>query len=70
MNLTNPVTRRGVITLLAMLTVSLFSATGDLKQPVVGEMAPGFTLKNLDGKVLTLEQQRGKFVVLHFAASW
>ena len=43
---------------------------GDLKQPMIGALAPSFVLKSLDGKTVSLQEQRGKFVVLHFAASW
>ena len=42
----------------------------DLKQPMIGALAPAFVLRSLDGKTVSLQEQRGKFVVLHFAASW
>jgi len=45
-------------------------AASDLKQPMIGVLAPSFALKRLDGKTVSLQEQRGKFVVLHFAASW
>jgi peroxiredoxin len=38
--------------------------------PRVGELAPDFTLDQPDGKVLTLSDYRGKFVLLDFWASW
>ena len=50
--------------------VRLPAVAADLKQPMVGAAAPGFALKSLDGKSVSLQEQRGKFVVLHFAASW
>jgi len=56
--------------LLVVVLLSLEIAARDQKQPMIGEPAPAFTLKSLDGKVVSLEQQRGKLVVLHFAASW
>jgi peroxiredoxin len=56
--------------LLAVALLSLETAARDQKQPMIGEPAPAFSLKSLDGKVVSLEQQRGKLVVLHFAASW
>ena len=57
---------------LSSLTIFLGLATiaGDLKQPMIGEPAPAFVLKSLDGKTVSLQEQRGKLVVLHFAASW
>jgi peroxiredoxin len=40
------------------------------EQPMVGQEAPSFTLKGIDDKTYSLEQQRGKYVVIHFAATW
>ena len=56
--------------LLVVVLLSPETAARDQKQPMIGEPAPAFSLKSLDGKVVSLEQQRGKLVVLHFAASW
>ena len=46
------------------------AVASDLKQPMIDSPAPAFVLKSLDGKTVSLQEQRGKFVVLHFAASW
>jgi thiol-disulfide isomerase/thioredoxin len=35
-----------------------------------GKAAPGFTLSSLDGQSVSLEQYRGKSVLLHFWATW
>jgi hypothetical protein len=48
----------------------LTTAASDLKQPMIGASAPVFVLKSLDGKTVSLQEQRGKVVVLHIAASW
>ncbi|PYV92622.1 MAG: hypothetical protein DMG05_03935 [Acidobacteria bacterium] len=56
--------------LLVVVLLSAETAARDQKRPMIGEPAPAFSLKSLDGKVVSLEQQRGKLVVLHFAASW
>ncbi|WP_111979237.1 TlpA family protein disulfide reductase [Algibacillus agarilyticus] len=36
----------------------------------VGDMAPDFTLKNLEGKNQRLAEQKGQIIVLNFWASW
>lgn len=36
----------------------------------VGELAPNFTLENLDGEQVSLEDYRGKIVMLNFWATW
>jgi peroxiredoxin len=38
--------------------------------PLVGEMAPDFSVKTLMGKPLSLSQYRGKYVLLEFWATW
>ena len=40
------------------------------EQPMIGQAAPSFNLQGLDGKTYSLEQFRGKYVVIHFAATW
>ncbi len=39
-------------------------------QPMIGQIAPAFSLTGLDGKSYSLEQLRGKYVVIHFATTW
>lgn len=39
-------------------------------QPMLGQIAPSFALKDIDGKTHSLEQLRGKYVVIHFPATW
>ncbi|HLG40017.1 MAG TPA: TlpA disulfide reductase family protein, partial [Chitinophagaceae bacterium] len=40
------------------------------EQPMIGQPAPLFALKTSDGKVYSLEQLKGRYVVIHFAATW
>ena len=39
-------------------------------QPMIGMDAPGFALQSIGGDTLSLADLRGKFVVIHFGASW
>jgi len=41
-----------------------------IQSPLVGRQAPSFTVKLFDGKVIRLEDFRGKVVFLNFWASW
>ncbi|MCP4499707.1 MAG: TlpA family protein disulfide reductase [Deltaproteobacteria bacterium] len=43
---------------------------GKLRAPDLPEVAPDFSLKTLDGKVVRLSDFRGKKVVLNFWATW
>lgn len=45
-------------------------AIADLKKIMISETAPGFNLKDLDGKKVSLESLKGKTVVLDFWATW
>ena len=57
--------------LVPMLIISFsIVANAQEQQPMLGLMAPSFTLKALWGKTYSLEQLRGKYVVIHFAATW
>jgi len=40
------------------------------KQLRIGQMAPAFEGKSLDGKAIKLQDYRGKFVLLNFGAKW
>ena len=39
-------------------------------QPMIGEQAPLFTLKGIDGRTHHLADYRAELVVIHFGASW
>jgi len=53
-----------VLLLLAALSLALPAVAGD--PPAAGEKAPAFSLPASDGSTVTLEQFRGKWVVLYF----
>ena len=38
--------------------------------PWIGEAAPDFTLEKIGGGELKLKDLKGKYVVIHFGASW
>ena len=52
------------------LVSSAVSSYSQEDQHLIGSTAPSFTLIAMDGKTYSLEQMRGKYVVLHFAATW
>lgn len=60
--------------LLLFLSLGLFAGTAGAgpvdDHPMIGETAPEFHLPTTDGDSLTMESLRGKYVVLHFGASW
>jgi len=63
------------ITLKGLIIASILSAIPHTAlagegQPMIGETAPLFTLKGLDGKKYFLKEARGKYVVIHFATTW
>jgi hypothetical protein len=45
-------------------------AAADRPQPMLGEPAPSFGLPDLSGQIRSLEEWRGRLIVLHFGASW
>lgn len=51
--------------------IPVYEVKEDSPQSVgLGEPAPDFTLKTLDGKTMTLSELKGKKVVLNFWATW
>jgi len=53
-----------------VIAFSLTVLKAQTEQPMIGQVAPSFTLKGLDGKTYSLEQFRGRYVVIHIAATW
>ncbi|MEO6523360.1 MAG: TlpA disulfide reductase family protein [Mucilaginibacter sp.] len=44
--------------------------TTAIKSAVIGDIAPDFTLKNMDGDAVTMADYKGKIIVLDFWATW
>ena len=55
-----------LLTLLALASLSCKKNPG----PQVGDLAPGFTLPDLDGKTLSLSDLEGRVIVLNYWATW
>lgn len=58
-----------VIALLALLALGLLRPR-DGNDPIVGQIAPTFTLQNIDGGRIDLAQFKGRPVIVNFFASW
>lgn len=54
---------------LLFILVPVFTSAQD-NQPMIGEQAPDFSLKDLNGNTVRLSDLEGNFVIMHFAASW
>ncbi len=59
---------RFIIPFVVLVSSNVLNAQSD--QPMIGQTAPAFKLQGLDGRTYSLEQFRGKYVVIHFAATW
>jgi peroxiredoxin len=56
--------------LLPCLYLFLFTQAQSEQQPMIGQAAPFFSLKDLNGKTYSLENFNGKYLVIHFATTW
>jgi len=61
-----------IVCLAAMLAPApaVAQGAGVASHPMIGEPAPAFDLEEVSGDTLSLEELRGRFVILHFGASW
>jgi cytochrome oxidase Cu insertion factor (SCO1/SenC/PrrC family) len=59
-----------IVALTTVVGAMVSAAAGQMKQPMLGEPAPGFELEAVNGDPVSLESLRGKLVVIHIAASW
>ena len=51
-------------------TEAVSEANNDQEGIAEGQMAPDFTLKDIDGKSLSLSSLRGKYVIIDFWGTW
>lgn len=58
--------------LFGLLAISIYLGAPQAAEPQLaqGQTAPEFSLPALEGNTVALAQYRGKFVVVHFAATW
>ena len=59
-----------VLPVLLLLAYGFRTNPRDIPSPLIGKPAGGFTLTAFDGTPLSLEQLRGRVVVVNFWASW
>lgn len=59
-----------VLGLLALLAYGFTRDPREIKSPLIGKLAPPFTLSLFDGGRFDLESHRGKVIVVSFWASW
>lgn len=59
-----------VTPLIVVLALSFGKDPRAIDSPLIGKAAPTFTLRDLDGEVVALEELRGQPVVLNFWATW
>jgi peroxiredoxin len=63
---------KGFLTFIGIVLITCASNAlyAQEEQPMIGQPAPLFELKGLDGNSYSLEQLKGRLVVIHFAATW
>ena len=65
---------KSILALMLIVTLTFIAATGSASevQPNsrLGQDAPAFRLPALKGAAQSLTAMRGKFLVVHFTASW
>ena len=59
-----------ILASILVLVLAAVAAPASAVSLVPGERAPNFSLKDLDGKRVTLDQFRGKTVVIAFWSTW
>jgi peroxiredoxin len=66
----NILIQKKILKLFAIVAFPILFSVSAAAQVKEGEDAPNFTLKNLDGKEISLSEFRGKHVLVNFWATW
>lgn len=61
---------QGMSVLFTLSVLAIGGAISAAEHPMMGEPAPPFDLPTLDGDQISLDDLRGRYVVLHFGAGW
>jgi len=59
-----------IAAVLTILTTQCYRPPAELETIEIGQAAPQFMLRDLDGREVSLEQYKGKIVILDFWATW
>ena len=70
MNITWGLTRKLIVTALLLSTLAGSALAMGARPPAAGMPAAGFSLTDLHGKAHSLEQYKGKIVLVNFWATW
>ena len=70
MHITRTLTRKLIVTALLLSTLAGSALAMGSRPPAAGMPAVGFSLTDLQGKAHSLEQYKGKIVLLNFWATW
>ena len=58
-----------VVSFLVFISI-LFPGQSQSNQPMLGMAAPAFELETTEGKIFSIKDFSGKYIVLHFATTW
>lgn len=64
---------KGILGLVAAALIPAVApgqGSGVASHPMIGEEAPAFVLEEVGGDTLSLDSLKGRYVILHFGASW
>jgi hypothetical protein len=62
--------RQSIVLCLTLLLLVAAAGLSAQDGPIVGNTAPGFSLPAIGGEAVSLEDLRGRIIILHFGAGW